>query len=386
MEKLTDTVYTVGADDRDLDLFESQYKVPNGMSYNSYLIKGAKNVLMDTVDRRKGEEWLEKVEKALDGEPLDYLIVQHLEPDHSANIDRILKAHPEAVVVASPKAWQMMPNFEMTPIAQEHRLVVKDGDSLDLGDRTLHFITAPMVHWPEVIMTYDDKDKILFAADAFGKFGTRDTDEPWDDEARRYFINIVGKYGPQVQAVLKKAKGLDIEKICSLHGPVLEGDLEHYLHLYDVWSSYTPETDGILVLVASIHGHTNKVADRMVEILESKGQAVKKMDLTREDVHEAVAQAYRFPKTLLIACSYDAGVFPPMERFLNILVHKNFKNRTIAMIQNGSWAPSAAKTMRAILEGAKDLKFVEPVVTITTSMKEKDLPALEELADHLIEA
>lgn len=386
MEKVSEKVFSVGCDDRGLDLFESQYRVPNGMAYNSYLIKDQKNVLIDTVDARKTEEWLANVEEVLDGEPLDYLLIQHLEPDHSGSIDAILKAHPEAVVVCSAKAWNMMPNFEVTPIAQEKRLSVKEGDTLDLGERKLHFVSAPMVHWPEVIVTYDDKDKILFSADGFGKFGARDADEPWDNEARRYYLNIVGKYGNQVQALLKKAATLDIEKIAALHGPLLTENLGHYISLYDTWSSYKPEKEGILILVASIHGHTNLVADKMADILKEKGQNVHVMDVTRCDVHEAVAQCFVYPKILLIACSYDAGVFAPMERVLTILTHKAFKNRTIAMIQNGSWAPSAAKTMKEILGKCANLTYVDPVVTITTSMKESDLPALNELADHLIEA
>lgn len=387
MEKVSDTVFSVGCDDRDIDLFESQYHVPNGMAYNSYLIQdGGKNTLIDTVDRRKTDEWLANVEEVLKGQPLDYLIIQHLEPDHSGSIDAILKAHPEATVVASAKAWSMLPNFAVSPIAEDHRISVKEGDTLDLGTRKLHFVTAPMVHWPEVIVTYDDKDKILFAADAFGKFGTRDADEPWEDEARRYFLNIVGKYGPQVQALLKKAAGLDIQTIAALHGPLLTENLGHYISLYDTWSRYVPEKEGVLILVASIHGHTNVVADKMEEILKEKGQTVRVMDVTRCDVHEAVAQAFVYPKICLIACSYDAGVFPPMERVLHILSHKAFKNRTIAMIQNGSWAPSAAKTMKEILSKCQNLTYVEPVVTIKTSMKESDLPALETLADNLIAA
>lgn len=386
MEKLSETVFSVGCDDHDIDLFESQYKVPNGMAYNSYLIKDEKNVLMDTVDRRRTDEWLANVEEVLDGEPLDYLVIQHLEPDHSGSIDAILAKHPEAKVVASAKAWTMMSNFEMTPIATENRIAVKEGDTLDLGSRTLTFVTAPMVHWPEVIVTYDDKDKILFAADGFGKFGTRDAEEPWDDEARRYYINIVGKYGKQVQALLKKAAALDIRTIAALHGPLLTEDLGHYIALYDKWSSYTLETDEILILVASIHGHTNVVADKMKDILEAKGQKVKLMDITREDIHEAVAQCYRCGKIVLIACSYDAGVFPPMERLLHTLTHKAFQNRTVAMIQNGSWAPTAAKTMKSILEPCKDITYVEPVVTITTSLQDKDIAPMEELADNLIAA
>lgn len=386
MEKITDHVYYVGCDDYDLDLFESQYKVANGMAYNSYLIKDDKTVLMDTVDRRKGDEWIANVDEALDGAPLDYLIVQHLEPDHSANIDRLLQDHPESAVVASAKAWDMMPNFIKTVVPEEKRIAVKDGDSLNIGQATLSFVTAPMVHWPEVIMTYDDADKILFAADGFGKFGTRDAQEPWDDEARRYYFNIVGKYGRQVQAVLKKAAGLDIQIICPLHGPILKEDLGHYLSLYDTWSSYKPETDGIFIAVASIHGHTNEVAVRMKQIFEELGQNVVLMDLTRDDVHRAVENAFRYPKTLLIACSYDAGVFPPMERFLNILTHKAWQQRTIGMIENGSWAPSAARTMKAILAQSPQINLVEPVVTIRTSLKDSDIPALEELAENLIKA
>lgn len=387
MEKVSDTVYSVGCDDRDIDLFESQYKVPRGMAYNSYLIKsGDKTVLIDTVDKRRSDEWLANVEEVLDGQPLDYLLIQHLEPDHSGTIDGILKAHPETKVIASVKAWQMMPNFAMTPIPAEKQIAVKEGDTLELPDRTLHFVTAPMVHWPEVIVTYDDKDKTLFSADAFGKFGARDADEPWDDEGARYYLNICGKYGAQVQALLKKAAKLDIKTLAATHGPLLTEDLGHYISLYDTWSKYEPDKEGILVLVASIHGHTNVVADKMEEILTDKGQKVQVMDVTRCDVHEAVVNCFRYPKIVLIACSYDAGVFPPMERVLTILSHKAFKNRTIGMIQNGSWAPSAAKTMKSILESCQNLTYVEPVVTIKTSLKESDLPAMEELADHVIEA
>lgn len=388
MEKVSDTVYSVGVDDRDLDLFESQYKIPNGVAYNSYLIKSeaGPTLLVDTVDKRKTDEWLANVEEVLDGKPLDYLLIQHLEPDHSGSIDAILKAHLEAKVVASAKAWDMLPNFEVTPISDDRKVVVKEGDTLDLGDRKLHFVAAPMVHWPEVIVTYDDKDKTLYSADAFGKFGARDADEPWEDEGRRYFINIVGKYGPQVQALLKKAAGLDIKTIAATHGPLLTENLGHYIDLYDTWSSYRPEKEGILILVASIHGHTNLVADKMEEILKDKGQNVRVMDVTRCDVHEAVAQCYVYPKILFIACSYDAGVFAPMERLLHILTHKAFKNRIIGLIQNGSWAPSAAKTIKEILAKQPGLTYVDPVVTIKTSMKESDLPAMNELADNLIAA
>lgn len=385
MEKVTDKVYYVGTNDRDIDLFESQYKVPNGVSYNSYLIKDGADILMDTVDRRKEKEWKKNVLEALDGEPLDYLVVQHLEPDHSSGIDWVLETFPEAKLVMSKKAHDMLPNFIKND-AEGRVIEVKDKETVKLGNRELTFVTAPMVHWPEVIMTYDPTDRILFSADGFGKFGSLDHAEPWDDEARRYYINIVGKYGPQVQAVLKKAAGLNIDIIAPLHGPVLKEDLGHYLDLYDKWSSYTPEVDGTLILVASIHGHTMEAAFKMQEILESKGETTLLMDITRQDIHEAVAQVYRFPKILLMACSYDAGVFAPMDRFLRILTHKNFQKRTIAIIENGSWAPSAARTIKDILSSCKNLTLLEPVVTIRTSMKESDLPKMEELADELVKA
>lgn len=385
MEKLTDTVYYVGCDDPELKLFESQYAV-DGMAYNSYLIRDGKNVLFDTVDKRKGDEWMANVEEALDGEDLDILVVQHLEPDHSAEIEEILKKYPNAKLAASAKALDMLPNFIKMDVPAERRIVLKEGQPLDLGTRKLHFVAAPMVHWPEVMMTYDDKDKILFAADGFGKFGVRNADEPWDDEARRYYLNIVGKYGRQVQAVLKKAAGLDIEMIAPLHGPVLKEDLGHYIEKYDIWSSYRPEDEGIFLAVASIHGHTNEAADVMEKILRDKGQNVRRMDLTREDVHEAVACCFRYPKIVLMACSYDAGVFPPMERMLTILSHKAFQQRTVALVENGSWAPSAAKTMKELLAKCKDITLVEPVVTIRTSLKDADVPKMEELADALIAA
>lgn len=384
-EKITDTISFIGANDPSLDLFESQYRVPHGVSYNSYIIDAPKLTVMDTIDKRKSDEWLQNAEAVINGRPVDYLVIQHLEPDHSATIDLFLDKHPETQIVCSAKAKDMLPNFISHPVG-DNVIAVKEGDTLDLGDRTLSFVAAPMVHWPEVIMTYDNKDKVLFSADGFGKFGTRNADEIWDDEARRYYFNIVGKYGMQVQNVLKKAAGLDIEIIAPLHGPTLSGDLSHYLHLYDTWSKYQPESEGIFIAVASIHGHTNVVADRLAQILREKGQKVVLMDLTREDIHEAVSNCFRYPKSVFVACSYDAGVFPPMERLLHILTHKFFRNRTVALVENGSWAPSAAKTMKNILEGCKDLTFVEPVVTIRTTMKDTDIPKLEELADHLIEA
>lgn len=387
MEHVTDSILYIGCEDPDLDLFEGQYEVPFGMSYNSYLVEGDSALaVIDTVDRRRGDEWLANLKEALTGRTPDYLVVQHLEPDHSAMIDAFLQMYPEAKVVASKKALQMFPEFADTDIS-ERSVEVADGSVLDLGGRSLHFITAPMVHWPEVIMTYDDGDKVFFSADAFGKFGTRDADEEWDCEARRYYFNIVGKYGPQVQAVLKKAAKFDIALICPLHGPILTENLEHYIHLYDLWSSYTPETEGVFVAVASIHGNSNKVGEAIRELLLAQGcPKVEYMDLTREDVHEAVENAFRYPKTILVASSYDAGVFPPMERLLTILPHKNFKNRTIGLVENGSWAPSAARTMKALLEKCKDIQFVEPTVTIRTRLKESDMSALQALVENILAA
>ena len=385
-ENVTDSVIYVGCDDTTDPLFESQYAVPNGMCYNSYVVKGDKTAVMDTVDKKVIDQWLNNVAEALNGNPVDYLVVQHLEPDHSAAIANFMDAYPEATLVTSVKAASMLPNFAVGKDYSDRIITVKEGDVLDLGGRKLHFVTAPMVHWPEVIMTYDDKDKILFCADAFGKFGTRKCEEEWDDEAARYFLNIVGKYGVQVQNVLKKAAGLEIAAFCPLHVPYLTEDLGHYIHLYDIWSSYKPDLEGIFIPVASIHGHTNEVAAKLKEILEAKGQTVKLMDLTREDVHEAAANCYRYPKIILVACSYDAGVFPPMERMLNILAHKNFQNRTIGFVENGSWAPSAAKTMVELLSKCKNLDLIEPVVTNRTSLKDSDIPALEKLADDIINA
>lgn len=385
IEKLNDTVTYVGCDDPDLKLFEGQYQVPNGMAYNSYFIDAPKTVIMDTVDHRKKDEWLENIKEVLNGREADYLIVQHLEPDHSGAVEEFCALYPHTRLVMSKKAASMAPNFFSEDL-KDRIMEVKEGDELDLGDRKLHFITAPMVHWPEVIMSYDDKDKILYSADAFGKFGTRSADEPWDDEARRYFINIVGKYGPQVQAVLKKASGLDIQTLAPLHGPVLQEGLDHVLDLYNTWSSYRPEKEGIFIAAASAHGHTLQAALKMKEILEEKGQTVSFINLNKEDIHEAVARAYEYPKMILAANSYDAGVFPPMERFLTVLSHKNFQNRIIGIIQNGSWAPSAARTMKEILSKNKNLTYVEPEVLITTRMKDQDLDKMRELADHIIEA
>ena len=386
IENVTDSVIYVGCDDTTDPLFESQYAVPNGMAYNSYVVKGEKTAVMDTVDKKVIDQWMNNVNEAVNGAPVDYLVVQHLEPDHSAAIATFMDAHPETTLVTSVKAASMLPNFAVGKDYSGRMITVKEGDELDLGGRKLHFVQTPMVHWPEVIMSYDDKDKILFCADAFGKFGTRKCQEDWDDEAARYFLNIVGKYGVQVQNVLKKAAGLDIAVLAPLHGPILTEDLGHYIKLYDIWSSYKPDKEGIFIPYASIHGHTNEVAFKLKEILEAKGQTVKLLDLTRGDVHEAAANCYRYPKIILVACSYDAGVFPPMERMLNILSHKNFQNRTIGFVENGSWAPSAAKTMVELLSKCRNLDLIEPVVTSRTSLKDSDLPALEKLADDIISA
>ena len=382
--KVSEDIRYIGVNDRDIDLFEGMYDVPNGMAYNSYIITDEKTAVMDTVDAAMGTEWLEKLDKALGGRKPDYLIVSHMEPDHSANIVSFKEKYPETVVVASSKAFTMMKNFFGTEF-EDSRIVVGEGDKLELGKHTLEFITAPMVHWPEVIMTYDSHDKVLFTADAFGKFGTLDTDEDWACEARRYYFGIVGKYGAQVQAVLKKIAGCEIAAICPLHGPVLDKDISYYIDKYNVWSSYEPEDKGITIACASIHGNTAAAAKKFKEILESKGaEKVSIFDLSRDDMAEAIEDAFRYDRLVLMSASYDAGVFPPMLAFAHKLVAKGYKNRKIAIVENGSWAPSAARTLRPIVDQLKDVTLVEPIVTIKSSLKDADLPKLEALADELV--
>ena len=361
--KISDSIVYIGVDDKDIDLFESQYEVPNGVSYNSYLILDEKIAVMDTADMRVSDKWFENLEKALNGAVPDYLIVSHLEPDHAGNIKKAADKYPEMKIVVNSKSETMLPQF--FEISADRLLIVKEGDELSLGSHTLQFFMAPMVHWPEVMVEYEKSEKILFSADGFGKFGALDTDEDWACEARRYYFNIVGKYGAQVQALLKKASALDIQTICPLHGPILKENLEYYIGKYMTWSSYEPEDKGILIAYASIHGNTAKAAKKLKEILESKGaEKVAITDLARDDMAEAIEDAFRYDRMILAAASYDAGVFPCMEDFLHHLKSKAYQKRTVGLLENGSWAPSAARTMKAVVEQMKNVSIVEPVVTI----------------------
>ena len=382
MEITKDIVY-LGVNDHAVDLFESQYSVPNGMAYNSYLIMDDQTVVMDTVDAHFTDEWITKIAAALGDRAPDYLVVQHMEPDHAGSIDAFAQAYPTTKIVSSAKAFVMMQQFFGTDYA-DRRIVVKEGDTLPLGHHTLHFVTAPMVHWPEVIMTYDDADKVLFSADAFGKFGALDVEEEWLPEARRYFIGIVGKYGVQVQAVLKKAAGLDIETICSLHGPILHKEqLADVLAAYDTWSAYRPETDGILVAYTSIYGHTADAAEQLAEELRTKGQQVVVMDLARCDMAEAVAQAFRFSKLVLATPTYNGDVFPFTKTFIEHLTQRNYQNRTVALMENGSWAPTAARVMRKMFEASKNLTILDETVTVKGSLDDASTAQLHALVDAL---
>ena len=381
--KITDSILYVGVDDKDLDLFESQYVVPNGVSYNSYVILDEKVTLMDTVDQRATKEWLENLDAVLEGRTIDYLVVSHMEPDHAANAKTLLDKFPNMKIVGNAKTFAMMSQFFDVDLTGRS-VVVKEGDTLNLGAHTLQFIMAPMVHWPEVMVTYEQSEKILFSADGFGKFGALDVEEPWACEARRYYFNIVGKYGAQVQALLKKAATLDIKMICPLHGPILKENLAFYIDKYNTWSSYEPEDEGVFVAYASIHGNTADAAKEFVEMLRKNGaEKVVIADLSREDMAEAVEDAFRYSKLVVAAASYDAGVFPCMEDFLHHLKAKNYQKRTVGIIENGSWAPSAAKQMKAILEGMKNITICEPVVTIKSTLNETSRKAMEELAKEL---
>ena len=381
---VTDSVLYVGCDDRDIDLFESQSRVPNGVTYNSYVIMDEKIAVMDTVDPRAMEEWMQNVERVLDGKEPDYLVISHLEPDHAGSIQRIAERYPAMKLVSNAKVFAMLPqffNFDLTG----RTVTVGEGDSLELGSHTLHFVMAPMVHWPEVMVEYESSEKILFAADGFGKFGAMDAEEEWTDEARRYFINIVGKYGPQVQALLKKAATLDIAMICPLHGPVLKENLGFYIDKYLKWSSYEPEEEGVVVACASIHGNTRKAMQRFVEILREKGaKNVVFFDLARDDMAEAVASAYRYDTLVTACCTYDANLFPCMEDFLYHLKIKNFQNRKVGIVENGSWAPMAGKQMRSYFEGMKNIRIADPMVTIRSTMTEENEEEMKALADALL--
>lgn len=384
MEKVTEGIYNIGVNDREITLFEGQYEVEKGMAYNSYVILDEQVVVMDTVDPRATEEWLKNLDEALGSRKVDYLVIQHMEPDHGGSIMRLIERFPDMKLVGNAKTFQMVQQFFDITLGDKI-VTVKEGDTLPVGKHTLQFFMAPMVHWPEVMVTYEQTDKVLFSADGFGKFGTRDADEDWTCEARRYYINICGKYGMQVQALLKKAAALEIETICPLHGPVLSENLEYYINKYQIWSSYEPEDEGVLIACASIHGHTMRAAEKMKEILEQKGAKKAVIaDLTRDDIHEAVEDAFRYSHLVLAAASYDAGVFPPMEDFLNRLKAKNYQKRTVGIIENGSWAPTAARSIKALLEGAKALTFAETVVTIKSALKAENILQLEALASELL--
>ena len=382
---VTEKIRYIGVDDTTIDLFESQYIVPNGISYNSYLIMDKKIAIMDTADKRKSEEWFANLEEGLEGRTPDYLVVQHMEPDHAGNIATLLAKYPELQVVASAKAIQMMPQFFEDTCFEGRTIAVKEGETLSLGEHTLQFFMAPMVHWPEVMVTYDQTDKVLFSADGFGKFGALAHEEDWACEARRYYFNICGKYGPQVQALLKKAATLDIACICPLHGPILKENLGYYIGLYDTWSKYDVETEGVFIAYASIHGGTKKAAEKMAEILREKGAPkVSIADLSRDDMAEAVEDAFRMSKLIVAAASYDADVFPPMHDFLHHLKIKTYQKRRVGIIENGSWAPCAGRVMKGMLESMKEIEIVEPMVTIRSAMKQGDIPALEALADAIL--
>lgn len=382
---ISDSIKYIGADDTTLDLFESQYIVPNGVSYNSYIIMDEKIAVMDTVDQRKTDEWFDNLNKALDGKTPDYLVVSHLEPDHAANIQNFVEKYPTAKLVLSMKAKAMMPQFFEIDNLDDICITVKEGDTLELGEHKLTFIMAPMVHWPEVMVEYEEKEKILFSADGFGKFGALSADEDWTCEARRYYFNIVGKYGAPVQTLLKRAANLDIKTICPLHGPILKENLGYYIDKYNTWSSYQPEDEGVLVAYASIHGNTEKAAKLIAKTLEEKGAPkVAITDLTRDDMAEAIEDAFRYSKLIIAASSYDGGVFPPMEDFLNRLSHKAYQNRTVGLVENGSWAPCAARAMKGFVENMKNITICDNTVTIKSTLKDADMDSVSALVDEIL--
>lgn len=382
--KISDDIIHLGGSDYEIKLFENQYELEKGMGYNSYLIKDEKNVILDTIDRHLTNTWLEKLEKGLNGEKPDYLIVSHMEPDHAYNIGLIAEKYPDMKIVGNQITFNILSNFFDFDLSKR-KVIVTEGDILDIGKHKLQFIMAPMVHWPEVMMTYEQTEKILFSADAFGKFGALDADEEWDCEARRYYFGIVGKYGQQVQSLLKKVAGLEIKMICPLHGPILKENIEYYINKYNIWSSYEPEDEGVFIAAASIYGNTLEAANKLKEILEEKGaKKVVVADLSREDWAEAIEDAFRYSKLVVASSSYNMGIFPPMEHFLNHIKDRNFQKRTVGIIENGSWAPSAGRGMKAILSQMKDLKIVEPMVTIKSRMNEDNIKQLENLADEIL--
>jgi flavorubredoxin len=384
IENVTETIVNIGVNDYDQTLFENQYVLEKGMAYNSYVILDDKVVVMDTVDESVKDQWLTNLDEALAGRVVDYVVVQHMEPDHSGSLLALASKFPKMKIVGNAKTFPMIKQFFDVDF-EEKQIIVTEGQTLELGNHTLTFMMAPMVHWPEVMVTYESAEKVLFSADAFGKFGTRDAQEDWACEARRYYFNIVGKYGVQVQMLLKKTASLDIEKICALHGPVLTENLEYYIGKYDIWSKYEPEDKGIFIACASIHGNTAKAADSLKDILEEIGcEKVVVCDLCKEDIHEAVEDAFRYDRLVLAASSYDGGVFPPMESFLSHLKAKNYQKRTVAIIENGSWGPTAARTMKIALEGMKEIQMVEPIITIRSAMKPENVEQMKELAGDLV--
>ena len=380
---VTESIINLGASDNDLELFEGQYILNNGMSYNSYLIKDEKNVLMDTIDERVSERWLDNLVKALNGEKLDYLVVSHMEPDHAYNIDVLASKYPDMKIVGNQFTFNILKNFFDIDKLEERKIVVTDGEILDIGNHKLQFFMAPMVHWPEVMVTYEQTEKILFSADAFGKFGSLDVEDDWITEARRYYIGIVGKFGMQVQALLNKASTLDIKIICPLHGPVLKENLQYYFDKYATWSAYKPEEEGVYIACASIYGNSLRAAKKLEEMLTEKGINVVLEDLTITDWSYAIANAFKYSKMVLVASSYNAGVYPPMRNFLGHLVERNFQNRKIAIIENGSWAPSAARTIKNIIEPMKNIEIIEPIITIKSTLKDENIVEMGKLVDEL---
>ena len=381
--KITDSIKYVGVNDHQVDLFEGQYKVPNGMSYNSYVILDEKVAVMDTVDAHFTDEWLGNLARVLDGRKPDYLVVQHMEPDHAANVANFMKAYPETTVVANAKTFVMIKNFFELDL-EGRKLVVENGSSLSLGSHTLTFVFAPMVHWPEVMVTYESSEKVLFSADGFGKFGALDVEEDWDDESRRYFIGIVGKYGAQVQALLKKAAALDISIICPLHGPVLTENLGHYIGLYDTWSSYRPEEEGVVIAYTSVYGHTKKAVELLAEKLKANGAPkVVVYDLARDDMSAAGADAFRYSRLVLATITYNGSIYPFMNDFVTRLVEHNFQNRTVGLIENGSWAPTAARVIKKMMEGSKNIKWTDTTVTIMSAVKQENVEQIEAMAKEL---
>lgn len=379
-KNITEEIKYIGVDDKELDLFENQYALKNGMSYNSYLIEDEKTVIMDTVDKRKTDEWLNNLEIALDGRNPDYLVISHLEPDHSGSIGKLLAKYPEIKIISNEKVFNMFPQFVDFNI-ENKKVVVKEGDTINLGKHILHFFMAPMVHWPEVMVTYEETKKILFSADAFGKFSTIDTDEPWIDEARRYFINIVGKYGMQVQGLLKKASNLEINTICPLHGPILKDNLSYYINLYDKWSKYEPEENGILIVCGSLHGNTYEAAKEFEKDLKEKGNNVKLIDVAKTPISDIVPEAFKYSKLCIACVTYNMNIFPAMDSFIHLLKEKNYQNRKVGIIENGSWAPNAAKIIKESFSTMKNIEILEPIVTIKTRLNDESRIEMKKLEE-----